>query len=65
MSASLPRTVAGLDALPGVGSYTASAVACFAYDERTAFADTNIRRVLEPLDARKDSAMFPPDENQR
>jgi A/G-specific adenine glycosylase len=43
---SLPRTVAGLDELPGVGAYTASAVACFAYDEKTAFADTNIRRVL-------------------
>jgi A/G-specific adenine glycosylase len=43
---SLPRTVAGLDALPGVGAYTASAVACFALGETTAFADTNIRRVL-------------------
>jgi A/G-specific adenine glycosylase len=42
----LPRTVAGLDALPGIGAYTASAVACFAFDEPTAFADTNIRRVL-------------------
>jgi A/G-specific adenine glycosylase len=42
----LPRTVAGLDALPGVGAYTASAVACFALGETTAFADTNIRRVL-------------------
>ena len=46
MGSSLPRTVAELDALPGVGAYTASAVACFAYGERTAFADTNIRRVL-------------------
>src|SRR5207247_10227593 len=27
----LPRTVAGLDALPGVGAYAASAVACFAF----------------------------------
>src|SRR5712691_12765481 len=27
----LPRTVSGLDALPGVGAYTASAVACFAF----------------------------------
>jgi A/G-specific adenine glycosylase len=45
-SAGLPRTAAGLDALPGVGAYTASAVACFAFDEPTAFADTNIRRVL-------------------
>lgn len=42
----LPRSVAGLDALPGVGAYTASAVACFALGETTAFADTNIRRVL-------------------
>lgn len=42
----LPRTVAGLDALPGVGAYTASAVACFAFGERGSFADTNIRRVL-------------------
>jgi A/G-specific adenine glycosylase len=42
----LPRTVAALDALPGIGSYTASAVAGFAYRKRTAFADTNIRRVL-------------------
>jgi len=45
-SSGLPRTVAGLDALPGVGAYTASAVACFAFGESTAFADTNIRRVL-------------------
>jgi A/G-specific adenine glycosylase len=45
-SGGLPRTVAGLDALPGIGAYTSSAVACFAFDEPTAFADTNIRRVL-------------------
>ena len=43
---SLPRTIAGLDALPGIGAYTASAVACFAFDEVSGFADTNIRRVL-------------------
>ena len=42
----LPRTVEALDALPGVGAYTAGAVACFAYGEAVAFADTNIRRVL-------------------
>ena len=42
----LPGTVDELDALPGVGAYTASAVACFARDVSTAFADTNIRRVL-------------------
>jgi A/G-specific adenine glycosylase len=45
-SSRLPHTIAGLDALPGIGAYTASAVACFAFGELTAFADTNIRRVL-------------------
>lgn len=44
--AGLPRTVAALDALPGVGPYTAGAVACFAHGDPVAFADTNIRRVL-------------------
>jgi len=43
---SVPRTAAELDDLPGIGAYTASAVACFAFDQPTAFADTNIRRVL-------------------
>ena len=45
-SRGLPRDIAGLDVLPGVGPYTASAVACFAHGDATAFADTNIRRVL-------------------
>jgi len=43
---SLPETRDGLDALPGVGAYTAGAVACFSRGESVAFADTNIRRVL-------------------
>lgn len=42
----LPRDVAELDALPGIGRYTAAAVACFAHGARVPFADTNIRRVL-------------------
>ena len=42
----LPRDVAALDLLPGVGAYTAGAVACFATGSRVAFADTNIRRTL-------------------
>ena len=42
----LPESVDGLDALPGVGAYTAGAVACFSRGESVAFADTNIRRVL-------------------
>ncbi|WP_240541349.1 A/G-specific adenine glycosylase [Bifidobacterium santillanense] len=42
----LPRTYDALIALPGVGDYTASAVMSFAYGERIAVIDTNIRRVL-------------------
>lgn len=42
----LPAETATLDALPGIGAYTAGAVLCFATGSRVAFADTNIRRVL-------------------
>ncbi|MEI8165338.1 MAG: A/G-specific adenine glycosylase [Chloroflexales bacterium] len=41
-----PREVAALLRLPGVGPYTAGAVACFAFEQDVAFIDTNIRRVL-------------------
>ncbi len=42
----VPGTVAELLALPGVGRYTAAAVACFAFGVPTAVVDTNVRRVL-------------------
>jgi len=42
----LPRTVAELDALPGIGAYTAGAIASFAFGQRVPFADVNIQRVL-------------------
>ena len=42
----LPTTYDGLVALPGVGTYTAAAVASFAYGARHAVLDTNVRRVL-------------------
>jgi A/G-specific adenine glycosylase len=45
----LPLDTAALDALPGVGAYTAGAVVCFADGRRVAFADTNIKRVLGRL----------------
>lgn len=41
----VPRTSEELIALPGVGEYTAAAVASFAFGERIAVIDTNIRRV--------------------
>ena len=42
-----PQTVAQLRQLPGVGPYTAGAVACFAFEQDVAFMDTNIRRVIQ------------------
>ncbi len=41
----VPGTYTGLLDLPGVGSYTAAAVAAFAFGRREAVVDTNIRRV--------------------
>jgi len=45
----MPRDVDELQALPGIGRYTAGAVACFAYEQDVGFVDTNIRRVLHRL----------------
>lgn len=42
----VPSAVADLGTLPGVGIYTAAAVAAFAFGQRTAVVDTNVRRVL-------------------
>jgi A/G-specific adenine glycosylase len=42
-----PRDIAALRRLPGIGPYTAGAVACFAFEQDVAFMDTNIRRVVE------------------
>jgi A/G-specific adenine glycosylase len=42
----VPRDVDALLALPGVGPYTARAVAAFAYGVRTPVVDVNVRRVL-------------------
>ncbi len=42
----VPSDLAELLALPGVGTYTARAVASFAFGQRHAVVDTNVRRVL-------------------
>jgi A/G-specific adenine glycosylase len=42
----LPRSADGLRALPGVGAYTAGAVASFAYELPEPAVDTNVDRVL-------------------
>lgn len=41
----VPQNVADLLALPGIGDYTARAVAAFAFGQRVAVVDTNVRRV--------------------
>lgn len=50
----LPRTYAGLLGLPGIGPYTAAAVASVAFGEPVAAVDGNVRRVLARLLAARD-----------
>lgn len=42
----VPSDVDALEALPGIGSYTARAVAAFGYGLRAPVVDTNVRRVV-------------------
>jgi A/G-specific adenine glycosylase len=42
----LPDSPAALRELPGIGAYTAGAVASFAFERRAALVDTNVARVL-------------------
>jgi A/G-specific adenine glycosylase len=44
-SGRLPDTREGLQALPGIGPYTAAAVCAFAYNQPCVFIETNIRAV--------------------
>ncbi len=44
-----PETAAELKALPGIGDYTAAAVAAIAFDEPAAVVDGNIERVIARL----------------
>lgn len=44
-----PADARGLRALPGIGPYTAAAVASFAFGERIAAVDTNVVRISERL----------------
>jgi A/G-specific adenine glycosylase len=52
----VPTTEADLLALPGVGTYTAAAVATFAFGHRTTVVDTNVRRVLARVVAGEEHA---------
>jgi len=54
MNGKLPDDTEALEALPGVGPYTAGAVACFAYERPVPAVDTNVKRVLERVFKTKD-----------
>jgi A/G-specific adenine glycosylase len=70
----VPSDVTVLAALPGIGTYTAAAVAAFAYGQRVAVVDTNVRRFVArvaageadagpsttPADLRAVTALLPP-----
>jgi A/G-specific adenine glycosylase len=51
---------ADLRSLPGVGPYTAAAVASFAFGAQVAAVDTNVRRVAERLGRGGPAALLPP-----
>ena len=54
----VPADVDTLLSLPGVGTYTARAVACFAYRQRVPVVDTNVRRVVaRAVHGRADAAL--------
>jgi A/G-specific adenine glycosylase len=52
-----PRTADGLRALPGVGPYTAAAVASFAFGAQVAAVDVNIARVASRIGREVDSLL--------
>lgn len=64
----VPRELAELRSLPGVGEYTAAAVAVFAFGQRQPVLDTNVRRVharwLDSSEHPRSSAITSP-ERQR
>jgi A/G-specific adenine glycosylase len=49
----LPISVTELEALPGIGRSTASAIACFAHGEAVPILDANVRRIIYRFFRRK------------
>ena len=47
--ASFPQTEAGLRSLPGIGPYTAAAIAAIAFDQPATVVDGNVERVISRL----------------
>jgi A/G-specific adenine glycosylase len=62
----VPASYDDLLALPGIGSYTASAVASFGFGQRHAVLDTNVRRVYARVfDAAADATTSAPTASER
>ena len=53
----LPASIQELSSLPGIGRYTAHAIACFATNKPVPVVDTNIRRVLGRIYPKHSKAM--------
>ena len=49
MAAIFPRDLEGLRALPGIGDYTAAAIAAIAFDAAAVPVDGNVERVVARL----------------
>lgn len=61
----VPTDLATLRALPGVGDYTAAAIASFAHGQRHVVLDTNVRRVLARLEGGQEFAPASPTVGER
>jgi A/G-specific adenine glycosylase len=60
----VPETLRDLQTLPGIGPYTAGAIACFGYNYPAVFIETNIRAAVlhfffQGQEKVKDSDLFP------
>lgn len=55
-SGGFPDSEAGLRALPGIGDYTAAAIAAIAFGHDCVAVDTNVERVVARLEATSDKA---------
>ena len=56
MAAAFPDDEAELRKLPGIGAYTAAAIAAIAFGRRAVVVDANVERVVARLHAVKDAA---------
>lgn len=60
-----PETIEGLGGLPGVGPYTARAIACFSWEWDVVPVDTNVARVLARSLLGLDPSQLTPRQRQR